>query len=154
MQHRISDEVHISSGASFLLSILKVFRGFHNYLIFPLQVKGNAVLQTNLEKRKKALHERRLALEQDVCSVLENSFIFHVFSLVPPFFLFCSLPISKGRKFITFYFFFIRKIFCFSLFCPPFVGLGRKCAKGSRIRSTSDDSISVKELGSYLSLAT
>ncbi|KAK9270257.1 hypothetical protein L1049_025834 [Liquidambar formosana] len=30
------------------------------------EAKGNAILQENLEKRKEALHERRLALEQDV----------------------------------------------------------------------------------------
>ncbi|KAG8632838.1 rho GTPase-activating protein REN1 isoform X2 [Manihot esculenta] len=36
------------------------------------EVKGNAVLQTNLEKRKKALHERRLALEQDVARLREE----------------------------------------------------------------------------------
>ncbi|XP_021638823.2 rho GTPase-activating protein REN1 isoform X3 [Hevea brasiliensis] len=36
------------------------------------EVKVNAVLQANLEKRKKALHERRLALEQDVARLQEE----------------------------------------------------------------------------------
>ncbi|KAJ9166487.1 hypothetical protein P3X46_021235 [Hevea brasiliensis] len=36
------------------------------------EVKDNAVLQANLEKRKKALHERRLALEQDVARLQEE----------------------------------------------------------------------------------
>lgn len=36
------------------------------WLIRPLQAKGNAALQASLERRKQALHERRLALEQDV----------------------------------------------------------------------------------------
>ncbi|CAI0548654.1 unnamed protein product [Linum tenue] len=31
-----------------------------------LQARGNAILQASLERRKQALHERRLALEQDV----------------------------------------------------------------------------------------
>lgn len=31
-----------------------------------IQAKGNAILQASLERRKQALHERRLALEQDV----------------------------------------------------------------------------------------
>lgn len=35
-----------------------------------LQAKGNAVLQASLERRKQALHERRLALEQDVWHLL------------------------------------------------------------------------------------
>jgi hypothetical protein len=30
------------------------------------QAKGNAILQASLERRKQALHDRRLALEQDV----------------------------------------------------------------------------------------
>ncbi|KAG6648749.1 hypothetical protein CIPAW_07G167200, partial [Carya illinoinensis] len=34
--------------------------------------KGNAVLQASLERRKKALHERRLALEQDVARLQEQ----------------------------------------------------------------------------------
>ncbi|XP_048226731.1 rho GTPase-activating protein REN1 isoform X3 [Ricinus communis] len=36
------------------------------------EVKGNAVLQANLEQRKKALNERRLALEQDVARLQEE----------------------------------------------------------------------------------
>ena len=33
------------------------------------QARGNAILQASLERRKQALHERRLALEQDVCCI-------------------------------------------------------------------------------------
>uniref|UniRef100_A0A2N9FKR3 Rho-GAP domain-containing protein n=1 Tax=Fagus sylvatica TaxID=28930 RepID=A0A2N9FKR3_FAGSY len=36
------------------------------------EAKGNEVLQTSLERRKKALHERRLALEQDVARLQEQ----------------------------------------------------------------------------------
>ncbi|KAH7684035.1 Rho GTPase activation protein [Dioscorea alata] len=36
------------------------------------EVKGNAILQASLEKRKEALHERRLALEQDVEKLREQ----------------------------------------------------------------------------------
>ncbi|KAG7972059.1 hypothetical protein I3843_07G164700 [Carya illinoinensis] len=36
------------------------------------ETKGNAVLQASLERRKKALHERRLALEQDVARLQEQ----------------------------------------------------------------------------------
>ncbi|OAY58055.1 rho GTPase-activating protein REN1 isoform X2 [Manihot esculenta] len=36
------------------------------------EVKGNAVLQANLEKRKKALHERRVALVQEVARLQEE----------------------------------------------------------------------------------
>lgn len=45
------------------------------------QAKGNAILQASLERRKQALHDRRLALEQDVSvSILdpltkENDFL-------------------------------------------------------------------------------
>lgn len=46
-----------------------------NYF-FAMQTKGNAVLQASLERRKKALHERRLALEQDVVSNTLVSFSF------------------------------------------------------------------------------
>nr|GEY86083.1 Rho GTPase-activating protein 7 isoform X1 [Tanacetum cinerariifolium] len=34
------------------------------------EARGNAILQASLERRKQALHERRLALEQDVYSLL------------------------------------------------------------------------------------
>ncbi|KAK3030730.1 hypothetical protein RJ639_036534 [Escallonia herrerae] len=40
--------------------------------IQKLEAKGNEVLQENLEKHKNALHERRLALEQDVKSELQQ----------------------------------------------------------------------------------
>ncbi|XP_042408157.1 rho GTPase-activating protein 7-like [Zingiber officinale] len=36
------------------------------------EVKGNAILQASLERRKQALHERRLALEQDVSRLQEQ----------------------------------------------------------------------------------
>ncbi|KAK9154647.1 hypothetical protein Sjap_002127 [Stephania japonica] len=36
------------------------------------EAKGNAILQASLERRKQALHERRLALEQDVCFRLQE----------------------------------------------------------------------------------
>ncbi|MCI25061.1 rho GTPase-activating protein 7-like, partial [Trifolium medium] len=32
------------------------------------EARGNAILQASLERRKQALHERRLALEQDAIS--------------------------------------------------------------------------------------
>jgi hypothetical protein len=34
--------------------------------ILMYQAKGNAILQASLERRKQALHNRRLALEQDI----------------------------------------------------------------------------------------
>ena len=34
------------------------------------QARGNAILQASLERRKQALHESRVALEQDVCHIL------------------------------------------------------------------------------------
>ncbi|KAB8091843.1 hypothetical protein EE612_017491 [Oryza sativa] len=37
-----------------------------------LQARGNAILQASLERRKQALHERRLALEQDVSRLQEQ----------------------------------------------------------------------------------
>lgn len=37
-----------------------------------VEAKGNSVLQASLERRKKALHERRLALEQDVARLQEQ----------------------------------------------------------------------------------
>ncbi|XP_010519804.1 PREDICTED: rho GTPase-activating protein 7 isoform X2 [Tarenaya hassleriana] len=36
------------------------------------EARGNAILQASLERRKQALHERRLALEQDVSSLQEQ----------------------------------------------------------------------------------
>jgi hypothetical protein len=48
-----------------------------------LQGKGNAVLQASLQRRKKALHERRLALEQDVISIFGNTFFFFFFLIFP-----------------------------------------------------------------------
>ncbi|XP_021903396.1 rho GTPase-activating protein REN1, partial [Carica papaya] len=36
------------------------------------EVKGNAILQASLERRKKALHERRLALEKDVARLQDQ----------------------------------------------------------------------------------
>lgn len=33
-------------------------------------MKGNEILEASLESQKKALHERRLALENDVCFIL------------------------------------------------------------------------------------
>ncbi|MQL86253.1 hypothetical protein Taro_018787 [Colocasia esculenta] len=36
------------------------------------EAKGNAILQASLERRKQALHERRLALEQDVARLQEQ----------------------------------------------------------------------------------
>ncbi|KAG4145068.1 hypothetical protein ERO13_D05G075900v2 [Gossypium hirsutum] len=36
------------------------------------EARGNAILQASLERRKQALHERRLALEQDVCRLQEQ----------------------------------------------------------------------------------
>lgn len=42
----------------------------NNITIF--QAKGNAILQASLERRKQALHERRLALEQDVYNFLNH----------------------------------------------------------------------------------
>ncbi|KAF3773122.1 Rho GTPase-activating protein 7 [Nymphaea thermarum] len=39
---------------------------------FAKEAKGNAILQASLERRKQALHERRLALEQDVARLQEQ----------------------------------------------------------------------------------
>ena len=46
------------------------------------QARGNAILQASLERRKQALHERRVALEQDVCHILlpYNNFIAFILS--------------------------------------------------------------------------
>ena len=46
------------------------------------QARGNAILQASLERRKQALHERRLALEQDVIifSSLHAAFPFQCFT--------------------------------------------------------------------------
>jgi len=41
-----------------------------NLTIYVSQARGNAILQASLERRKQALHERRVALEQDVCLIL------------------------------------------------------------------------------------
>lgn len=40
--------------------------------VHKLEAKGNAILQASLERRKQALHERRLALEQDVARLQEQ----------------------------------------------------------------------------------
>ena len=50
--------------------------------ILSFQARGNAILQASLERRKQALHERRLALEQDVInfSSLHASFPFQWFT--------------------------------------------------------------------------
>lgn len=40
-------------------------------IICLYQARGNAILQASLERRKQALHERRLALEQDVNAFLQ-----------------------------------------------------------------------------------
>jgi len=40
-----------------------------NLTIYVSQARGNAILQASLERRKQALHERRVALEQDVCLI-------------------------------------------------------------------------------------
>jgi hypothetical protein len=63
---------------------------FHPKNIFTdkkdyFQARGNAILQASLERRKQALHERRLALEQDVSftSSLLNS---RICLLVEPIF--------------------------------------------------------------------
>ena len=45
-----------------LHNLLNAYRDWFAYS----QAKGNAILQASLERRKQALHERRLALEQDV----------------------------------------------------------------------------------------
>lgn len=50
------------------------------FLILFLQVKGNEILLAGLERRKKAIHERRLALEKDVCFILNNK-LFYGFSI-------------------------------------------------------------------------
>lgn len=39
---------------------------FPKTIVFAQKVKENVVLQEGLKQRKEALHERRLALEQDV----------------------------------------------------------------------------------------
>jgi CHASE3 domain sensor protein len=36
---------------------------------FYAQVKENAMLKEGIEKRKETLHEQRLALEQEVCTI-------------------------------------------------------------------------------------
>lgn len=59
-------------------------RNFHVNYNFSLQAKGNAVMQAGLETRKKALHERRLALEQDVLFSYWRYFIFFSFSFFFP----------------------------------------------------------------------
>ncbi len=49
--------------------IIMLISGYLNLIYSELcfyQAKGNAILQASLERRKQALHERRLALEQDV----------------------------------------------------------------------------------------
>lgn len=50
---------------------MKCLGSYHANQFFSFQAKGNAVLQASLERRKKVLHERRLALEQDVRTILE-----------------------------------------------------------------------------------
>lgn len=42
---------------------------------FSFKVKGNAVLQASLERRKEALHKHRLALEQDVSARFDILFL-------------------------------------------------------------------------------
>lgn len=44
------------------------------------QVKGNAILQASLEKRKEALHERRWALEQDVGLIKDIAVLMNFFA--------------------------------------------------------------------------
>lgn len=41
-----------------------------NLTKYVSQARGNAILQASLERRKQALHERRVALEQDVRLIL------------------------------------------------------------------------------------
>jgi hypothetical protein len=80
LENRIAEEVE-ASNFSFKLSLLEYFGEIFILLFFPLQAKGNEVLQTSLERRKKALHERRLALEQDVLFIFEIlPFLFLLFS--------------------------------------------------------------------------
>ena len=65
-----------------------VFFYLNNLLYFPSQVKGNANLQASLENQKKALHEYRLALQQDVCSMEKIYYSFYCYfdsSLFPLF---------------------------------------------------------------------
>jgi hypothetical protein len=53
-------------------------------LVIPsVQARGNAILQASLERRKQALHERRLALEQDVIifSLSHAAFSFQCFTM-------------------------------------------------------------------------
>ena len=51
-------------------------------VILSVQARGNAILQASLERRKQALHERRLALEQDVIifSLSHVAFSFQCFT--------------------------------------------------------------------------
>ncbi|KAJ6954665.1 rho GTPase-activating protein REN1 isoform X3 [Populus alba x Populus x berolinensis] len=47
--------------------------------IISEEVKGNAILQANLEKQTKAFHEYRLALQQDVCSMEKIYYPFYCY---------------------------------------------------------------------------
>lgn len=71
LQNRIAEEVETSKFSLLRYHSMKCMGSYHANQIFSLQAKGNTVLQASLERRKKALHERRLALEQDVRSILE-----------------------------------------------------------------------------------
>lgn len=66
LQNRIAKEVG-EENAYVLINLDLVVSC--SLIVSASQARGNAILQASLERRKQALHERRLALEQDVCSI-------------------------------------------------------------------------------------
>jgi len=66
LQNRIAKEV--SEGSTHVHINLGVVASC-SLIVIASQARGNAILQASLERRKQALHERRLALEQDVCPI-------------------------------------------------------------------------------------
>jgi hypothetical protein len=66
LQNRIAKEV--SEESAYVLIGLGLVASC-SIIVSASQARGNAILQASLERRKQALHERRMALEQDVCPI-------------------------------------------------------------------------------------